>query len=328
MNGDGSGWKEEVNRRYAELKAEGKSFFPYVVFKDVIAVVLVFAAVAGLAVWKGAGLEEPANPTDTGYNPRPEWYFLFFFELLKYFPGSLEAVATVVVPMIIIGFLILLPFLDKGPKRHPFDRPLITGSGVLGIAGVIYLSLAAYFSPPTNSAEPKNPLVLEGQMLYQQFRCRNCHSIGGQGGVVGPALDTVGSRQNAEWLTNHFRNPQKTSPGSRMPTFGLIDKEVAALVVYMSSLGGGSFTPEAPLLFNENCSICHKIGDAGGEIGPNLSSVSQYRDQGWLASYIKNPEGINSESAMPAFQDTLTPAQIENLSRYLSAQRGPISSKK
>ena len=39
--------------------------------------------------WKGApALEPPADPTSSDYIPRPEWYFLGLFQLLKYFPGQ------------------------------------------------------------------------------------------------------------------------------------------------------------------------------------------------------------------------------------------------
>ena len=107
-----------------------------------------------------------------------------------------------------------------------------------------------------------------------------------------------------------------------MPNFGLLDKEVEALVVYMSSLGGGSFTPKASELFKENCSVCHKLGDTGEDLGPDLSQVGQYRDQEWLARYIAHPEKIDPNGSMPAFADIITPEQIEDLSRFLAAQRG------
>lgn len=320
-------WKQDVQRRYLELKNLGKSFFPYVVFKDILAIVLVFAGLVTLSLYAGIHLETLADPTDTTYNPRPEWYFLFLFELLKYFPGSLEIVAVVVIPLVIIGFLISLPFIDKGPKRHPLDRPFITGLGLIGIVGAIYLGIQGYRSPLTNSVVEKDYQILEGQRIYGELRCQSCHSIGGRGGIVAPPLDTVGSRRNREWLTNHFRNPQDLSPGSVMPNFGLLDKEIEALVIYMGSLGGGSFTTEAPVIFQEHCSSCHKLGNTGEEIGPDLSQVGQYREQGWLLKYIENPEKIDPNASMPAFGDILTPTQIEDLSRYLAAQRG-IASKK
>ena len=74
-------WHEAYRKRYAKLKEAGQSFFPHTVFKDTLVVFLVFVLLAFLA-WKfGAGLESLADPTDTTYNPRPEWYFLFSITL-------------------------------------------------------------------------------------------------------------------------------------------------------------------------------------------------------------------------------------------------------
>jgi len=46
------------------------------------------------------------------------------------------------------------------------------------------------------------------------------------------------------------------TPGTKMPNFKMMDSEVEALVAYMSSLGGGTFTAEAPRLFEDNCASC------------------------------------------------------------------------
>ena len=69
-----------------------------------------------------APLDEMANPADASYIPRPEWYFLSLFQLLKYFPGPLEPVATQVIPGLAVGFLALLPFLDRTRERRPWAR--------------------------------------------------------------------------------------------------------------------------------------------------------------------------------------------------------------
>ncbi|MBI4365495.1 MAG: cytochrome B, partial [Deltaproteobacteria bacterium] len=124
------GWKQRLRDRYEALKREGKAFFPYSIFKDTVIVFLVFFGVAALALLAGAGLEEVADPTDTTYNPRPEWYFLFLFQALKFFPGPWEPVAAIILPTVVILFLLALPFLDRGPKRHPVDRPILTCCGL------------------------------------------------------------------------------------------------------------------------------------------------------------------------------------------------------
>ena len=322
------GWKQAVHDRYHELKSMGEAFFPYVVFKDVIAITVVFSILICLSIYLPPNLEVLADPTDRNYNPRPEWYFLFLFEMLKYVPPELETVAIVVIPGLLTSTLFLLPFFDRFAHRHPFDRPVVTGMGILAVMGMIYLGVEGYRAPLTNPIVEKNPQQIEGQRLYTSLRCQSCHSISGKGGLIAPPLDTVGSQKSREWLVDHFKDPQKLSPGSVMPNFGLLDNEIDNLVVYMSSLGGGAFSPQAPELFKENCASCHKLGDVGDDVGPDLSSVGQYRESGWLHNYIENPEKVDPKASMPGFADSLTREQIEDLARYLSAQRGAVSGKK
>jgi menaquinol-cytochrome c reductase cytochrome b/c subunit len=116
--------KQEYLENYQKAKKKGVPFFPDVLYKDAIVALLVFIVLVALAYFVGAPLEERANPADTSYTPRPEWYFLFLFQLLKYFPGSLEVVGVVVIPTLVIIGLALLPFLEGSPKRHFLHRPL------------------------------------------------------------------------------------------------------------------------------------------------------------------------------------------------------------
>ncbi len=50
------------------------------------------------------------------FRPKPEWYFLWLFELLKYFPGKAAFIGAVVLPVLFIVLLIFLPYIDRGKK--------------------------------------------------------------------------------------------------------------------------------------------------------------------------------------------------------------------
>jgi quinol-cytochrome oxidoreductase complex cytochrome b subunit len=105
-------------------------------------VLLVFILVAVvLAGFFPVGLEDPADPTDNLYVPKPEWYFLFLYQLLKYFPGRLEAIATSVV--MIGGFLVLLalPFLDRKTEKRPSKRPIAMAAMVVAVFAIILLTV-------------------------------------------------------------------------------------------------------------------------------------------------------------------------------------------
>ena len=71
--------KAEYLEEYAEDKKKGIPFFPDAVFKDVLVGLIVLIVLIGLSYFAGAPLEERADPSDSDYTPRPEWYFLWLF---------------------------------------------------------------------------------------------------------------------------------------------------------------------------------------------------------------------------------------------------------
>jgi ubiquinol-cytochrome c reductase cytochrome b subunit len=115
-------------------------FFPYWVINDAIAGLGLLAILVFLSATQRAPLEFPADPTSSNFVPRPEWYFLFYFQLLKYFPGGLEPVATMLIPLFIFGSMVLLPFIDKGGERRPWKKPVTT------IVAVCYIVIIVVFT--------------------------------------------------------------------------------------------------------------------------------------------------------------------------------------
>ena len=133
-------------------------FYPYHAIKDTAAVAVVFALLLTVAVVFNAPLDAVANPTDAAYVPRPERYFMSLFELLKYFPGRLEPVATVVIPGLVVILLFFLPFLDRRPDRESARRPLVVWSFVFVFTGITLLTVLGFRSTPASSS----PVVLTG----------------------------------------------------------------------------------------------------------------------------------------------------------------------
>ena len=130
---------------------EGKAFYPYHALKDTIAMALVFAILLTIALKFRVPLDAVADPSDATYVPRPEWYFLSLFQLLKYFPGKLEPVATIVIPGLVVGGLLLLPFLDRRPDRHLLRRPLVLAAFTVLGAGVVALTYLGFKDSPAHA---------------------------------------------------------------------------------------------------------------------------------------------------------------------------------
>ena len=147
-------------RRHGVAPAPGdesrpqKKFYPGQVYKDTVAVFVAFTAMFLAAVLIEPPLEALADPTDTTYIPRPEWYFLFLFETLKFFEGSLEVVGAVILPTIAVIALALVPFLDSGKLQRVTKR--ITAMGVVAAAAALWtgLTVAAIMTTPDREEKP------------------------------------------------------------------------------------------------------------------------------------------------------------------------------
>lgn len=212
-----------------------ETFYPRQVFMDAVVIFGVFVVVAAAAFAIPFPLTDKADPSDTSFVPVPEWYFLFYYELLKYVHGPLEPVATWILPMVVILILFLWPFIDRNPARHPIRRPVALGSGVVFL--VVVLSLLAISIKNLYAVPRVDPAVARGKQLYAQFGCAGCHRIHGEGGAVAPDLSFVGDvRPEREWHVKHFKEPQSVSPGSFMPKFPLTDRQLNDLTSYMLSL--------------------------------------------------------------------------------------------
>jgi nitric oxide reductase subunit C len=74
-------------------------------------------------------------------------------------------------------------------------------------------------------------------LIFNQM-CIACHSLEGQGGQVGPALDGVGSRKNAEEIHAWLKNPLAVKPDSKMPQLPLSEADLTELTAFLSQLKG------------------------------------------------------------------------------------------
>ena len=136
---------EQANHNDLEYSEE--IFYPSFVFKEIVVMMLIFILVAIiLALIFPVGLGDPADPTDNLFVPKPEWYFMSLYELLKFFPGKFEVIATAVIPAGGIIVLILLPFFDKNPEKRPRKRPIAMILMFLAVMTIIALTLMGVLS--------------------------------------------------------------------------------------------------------------------------------------------------------------------------------------
>ena len=98
----------------------------------------------------------------------------------------------------------------------------------------------------TVSPEQSTQAAAVGKRLYSaKYGCNGCHSVGGEGGKVGPALDRAGFRLNGTWVYRWVKNPQAMKPETRMPALGLSDADAKAVTHYLGTLNAPR-SEEAP----------------------------------------------------------------------------------
>jgi len=179
--------KQKYLEEYKQEKEKGVKFYPDIIYKDLLVSFGIFLLLLGLAIFVGVAAEPPADPSDSAYIPRPEWYFLFLFEMLKYFPGQLEWVGTVILPTIAVLALFLLPFYDRSPLRYWKKRKVATAIMSLIVIAMVGLTIqAAVTTPPqeeTALATTITEKIVLGQDLYS-IECVECHGAEGEGGEI------------------------------------------------------------------------------------------------------------------------------------------------
>ena len=230
--------KETYREEYHAAKEKGVPFFPNIILKDTIVVLVIFLILVALAYFVGAPLEARADPGDTTYTPRPEWYFLFLFQLLKYFPGNLEVIGVVLIPTIVIVLLFLLPFIDRSPRRHFMNRPIITGVTTLMLAAIVFLTIQSVREAPPPAPSEQGDATAA---LYAQ-NCAACH---------GPSI-SVPTGTNL-----HDLIAQGKHEGMPAWSADLTTDQIDALAGFILSPGGSQ-------LFTQYCSTVSRCARSGG----------------------------------------------------------------
>ena len=240
--------KHKIARDPLSDGKEGRTipFYPEQLFRDSMASLVVMVLLLVVAILFPPGLEAGADLSDTAYDPRPEWYFLAHYELLRVVPGP-PLLATVVLPTLIILALLALPLLDRSPSRNWRHRKLAVFSVVALFAGMYATSAYSkiyHSGERVQISEEALPLpegdhpqqMIRARQALIHYECINCHRLADQGGLLGPDLSQAGWKFSREHLRQQILDPQASNPDSRMPAFeGKISaQDLEALIEYLS----------------------------------------------------------------------------------------------
>lgn len=300
-------------------------FYPAHAVRDVTVIAVVAVVLVVLAARGMPALEPIADPSDATYVPRPEWYFLPLFELLKYFPGRWELVGAIVLPGAAVTVLLLLPWLDRHPERDPRRRPIVMGATLLALISVATLTtLGLRDLPAGNRNAGWAPRVLAGAAWAADANCARCHNDAG----IADELPVQPMVRGRDWLAGHVNDPEVIAPGLRPPPSERHEQQVRAIVAYVQRLREGSLpqqpdasTVRAAQVFARYCVVCHTIDGDGGADGPELSRIGQKHERDWLRRWIEDPTAVREDADMPAFGGKLTPEELDSIASYLALRR-------
>ena len=223
------------------VPGDRQPFFPRQAFKDVVMAgigSLALVLVSLLVTFTETG---PASSQAGSFVPRPEWYFMGHYELLRLLPPGLQMIGTFVLPNALLGLLFALPFISRGPDRRFSARKMSTILGAAAVTLLVALTVMGMASveeaPQDGEAmiDTGDPLG-GGRELFHRKECSNCHRIAGQGGTDGPDLSHVGNRLRPDYLESWIRNPRLISSKTLMPAFEGSEPELRSVVTYLLSL--------------------------------------------------------------------------------------------
>lgn len=247
--------RSSYQREYKELTHEtGIPFVPDAAWKDAVFAAAILLAIIACALFFGPfGPTGQPDPTIIQTAPKPDFAFLWLYAVLAYLPPALETPFIFIVPTIVIICMLLLPLVAGEGDKHWSRRPVaVLSLAVIAVTLGVFTRLGMYtpWSPvmnawtsapiPAQYLHERTPLEREGAIVFQYKQCRDCHSIGGEGGMRGPALDTIASRMTEDQIIR-----QVLQGGGNMPAYGnsLNPAETTALVRFLTTLRGNDLAP-------------------------------------------------------------------------------------
>lgn len=265
-----------INEDPISPKLPPESFYPRQVVMDMGFALLIMVGLGFLAYFHPVQLGPIADPANTKFVPRPEWYYLPMFEWLKFWSSRMEVFAVVLVPGILALAFFLIPFLDRKLERRPWRRPIPLLAVAIVLVGMIFLgfkshlddlrdpSVATQLAFQDKQAEdftrapfharmesatgapvtskPVSPLVAKGKGIFDSNGCSGCHGESATGTAAAPSLVDITAKYPLPQLTALLHHPNAKMLAGHMPSFDLSTSDMGALFSYLGSLGssGGS----------------------------------------------------------------------------------------
>jgi len=238
-------WSWRQIQRRTDATPTGDRYWPDQAWRDALVLAAFVGALSVWVIWRqGAPLGAPADPTREYAAARPEWFFLWLFQMLKYFSGGTEVWGAIVIPSVILLLFALTPWTAKTRAGHYGNWVLV--GGIVG--AVVVLSLLVWHKdrndplyqtavrgaraeaarvhklvggpagiPPEGAlAVMRRDPVLQGPLLFARH-CASCHRYDGHNGLgveplEQPSASDLYDFASRTWLTGLLDPKRVDSP--------------------------------------------------------------------------------------------------------------------
>jgi cytochrome c2 len=196
----------------------------------------------------------------------------------------------------------------------------------------------------------KAPTLSRAISLVRELGCFGCHNIPGTQDLreVGPDLSRIQEKVTPDWLVSWVKRPKDYNPRTKMPYFGLTDKESKDIATYLWAAGPRKASPQKINGLNDpatiklgkevfesvGCLACHirdekdlkpgpKLEGVNGwpivfqnrDFAPALGKIGQKVQSDWLVRWVKNPKNYWHDTKMPSLR--LSDKESKAVAAYL-----------
>ena len=292
-----------------------ETFYPRQFGRDLIFALLLAAVLGALAYFFPVQLGPEANPADTAFLPRPDWYFTPMFEWLKFWPGRSAIVGVVIMPAVVTFFFVAAPFLDRSLARHPFQRPLAVGGFLVVLGGMVAFGVLSHIQ------DQRDPIV--AAQMARQARATEAFmkapfvplqigttgqadpptataSLAAQPAAAPSATNNNGKEEPpaAATAVAHSQPPANSQGPARTvpPSAGESPKSASADTKASAQVAQGKN------LFTDiyKCEGCHGDNGEGTAMAPGLTDIATTKTPQQILSFLDQPSSVALDAGMPA----------------------------
>jgi ubiquinol-cytochrome c reductase cytochrome b subunit len=158
--------------------------------------------------------------------PAEEWWFAWYSGLIALLPNSIAPGFVVIFPLVLFIGMVLLPFIDRGPKRGMKNRPIAVSFVIFSVLAILVLSAIRVRSewtgwpveepPPVPAGIKLSEEAEEGRQLFSTYGCNSCHAVGGHGRHVAVDMTHISRSMSFAELKAYIRQPPA---GIAMPSY-------------------------------------------------------------------------------------------------------------